>query len=72
MISGFLVILYPRLRLLTQNRRIIRLVLAIIIVNSICLHGATIAISYILGVKRGEVPQKKVALTAAEEKIERV
>lgn len=48
MVSGFSVVLYSRLRILIQNRRILQIMLAVIIINGICLHTATVVV--ILGI----------------------
>jgi hypothetical protein len=47
MVSGFSLVLYSRLNLLVQSRNFLRLVLAMIIVDGVCLHSATIVIQII-------------------------
>jgi hypothetical protein len=46
MVSGFSIVLYSRLSILVRNRLILRLTLAMIIINGVCLHTATLILVY--------------------------
>ena len=45
MVTGQSVVLYSRLHLVVRNRRVLKGILAMIIVDAICLHGPTIVIT---------------------------
>jgi hypothetical protein len=66
MVSGFSVVLYSRLNLLVQNRRILHLVLAMIIVDGICLHSSTITIQFGLSSQpKNDLPKRAPWLVAS-------
>ncbi|PSR82857.1 hypothetical protein BD289DRAFT_370734 [Coniella lustricola] len=67
MVTGQSLVLYSRLHLLWNNERVLRMILAMIIVNGIALHGSNIAIS-IVAANNGD-PQVQKA-SAILEKLE--
>jgi hypothetical protein len=70
MVSGFSIILYSRLNLLVNSTRILRLVLAMIIIDGVCLHTTTIVIQF--GYVSQAYPPKRTSQIAASDIIERI
>jgi hypothetical protein len=65
MVSGFSIILYSRLNLLVQSRSVLRLVLAMIIVDGVCLHTYTIVIQLVYVSQPAGDPQIRAPWIAA-------
>jgi hypothetical protein len=72
MVSGFSIVLYSRLNLLVQKRRVLRFVLAMIIVDGVCLHTSTIVVQFCYSARSNDDPQKRAPWIAASNTIERV
>jgi hypothetical protein len=72
MVSGFSMVLYSRLNLLIQRRDVLRLVLAMIIVDGVCLHTSTIVVQFVYAAQPPNDPKRRAPWIAASNKIERV
>jgi hypothetical protein len=70
MVTGFSVVLYSRLGLLLNNRIVLRLVLAMIIVDGVCLHVATMTAQFGYASHRSDDPQKRAPWIAVSNVIE--
>jgi hypothetical protein len=70
MVTGFSVVLYSRLGLLLNNRIVQRLILAMIIVDGVCLHVATMTAQFGYASHRSDEPQKRAPWIAVSNVIE--
>jgi len=70
MVSGFSIVGYSRLNILVNSRRILRLVLAMIIIDGVCLHITTIVIQF--GYASQAFPRNRSSRIAAADTIERL
>jgi hypothetical protein len=72
MVSGFSVILYSRLSILVQNKRILWFVLAMIVTDGVCLHISTIAVNFGTASQPKTDPGKHARWVAGSNTIERI